>query len=288
MTKEEQLRKLFNYVDDNTSGDTGESGGCYIDFYNGLSISKGNIENWIDECYELWDKVDLIEEEFEEENMNRFNLDCDKEARDKLIDNLIDKCNLELEKILKTNHFNISRYDLQFHFNLERYILFKAKEIEETITPLIDLKDTFLEKDTMLSDINHVLNNLGYIQVTYNDEIFKLEECVWYKKDEEPIVFKFKIDDNEIYVNNIYFGYDMYIETCKVFLEQEGEGVKIIIDDEYVSTISSLELYDSINKAEQKLKEYGNLKEVDFCYYEYVSEYSLDELKEKLNNSNRE
>lgn len=282
MTKEEQLRKLFNYVDDNTGGDTGASGGCHIDFYNGLSISKGNIENWIDEYQKLWGKVDLIEEEFEEEDMNIFNLDCDKEAKDKLTDNLIDKCNLELERLLKTNYFNISRYNLQFDFNLERYVLFKAKEIEETITPLIDLKDKFLEKDTMLSDINHVLNNLGYIQVTYNDDIFKLEECVWYKKDEEPIVFEFNIDDNEIYVNNIYFGYDMYIETCKVFLEQEGEGVNIIIDDEYVSTISSLELYDSINKAEQKLKECGNLKEVDFCYYEYVSEYSLDELKEKL------
>ena len=59
------------------------------------------------------------------------------------------------------------------------------------------------------------------------------------------------------------------------------------INDEYVSTISSLELYDSINKAEQKLKEYSNLKEVDFCYYEYVSEYSLDELKEKLNSKDR-
>lgn len=203
MTQKKQLRKLFKLIGENTDGNSFESGGCAIDFYNGLSISYADIENWLKEYLKKWEKVFLLEDKILEESYDIFNLDCDEKFKEELEDNLISKYNSKLKKLLKTDKFVFSTNSMQCNFNLENYILFKAKQIENKVTSLITLKNKFLEKDTTLSEINTMLNGIGYTQVTNNNDVLESEKCVWSKQGENSIVFQFNTNATE-YTNKLY------------------------------------------------------------------------------------
>ena len=70
MGKEDETRKLIKYICENTTGETGTSGGIYIDFYNGNSISKYDILDWCKEYSDITEHIANIKDKIEKMDLN--------------------------------------------------------------------------------------------------------------------------------------------------------------------------------------------------------------------------
>ena len=109
-----KVRKLFDLIVGETTGDCFKSGGQYIDFENGKCISENDIEQWIIEFEDLYDKVQQVLDQFYDEA-----LFTEEEADEKLL------------KITGSDRFYTYPNKCSSNFNLESYVLYRARKIEK-------------------------------------------------------------------------------------------------------------------------------------------------------------
>lgn len=109
-----KVKKLFSLITCETTGDCFESGGQCIDFENGKSISEEDIAEWIVEFEDLDEKVQQVLDQFYEEN-----LFTEEEADEKIAE------------ITGTDEFYTCPSDLSSNFNLNAFVLYKARKIEK-------------------------------------------------------------------------------------------------------------------------------------------------------------
>ena len=109
-----RTKKLFNLIINETIGDSFESGGQYIDFENGKFIGEEDINKWIDEFEDMNEKVQQVLDQCFDENL------FTKE-----------EANKKIAEITGTDEFYTRPSACYSNFNLNAFVLYKAKKIEE-------------------------------------------------------------------------------------------------------------------------------------------------------------
>lgn len=153
-------KTLWELIQAKTTGSDAESGGGFIDFENGLTIGENDIEKWCNEFNKYIEEIDFIKEQYE---------DCESSVLEKALADFYEK-----EGLIK-----YLDYRGDFFWNVDDYVIAKAKEVEE--------KETVIRVDK------------GFCR-NWNDLYNHWEEHISY---ENSITCKTMSEAKDIYYNKI-------------------------------------------------------------------------------------
>lgn len=135
MKKEDKIIKFIKYICENTTGETGTSGGIYIDFYNGNSVSKYDILDWCKEYNEITEHISNIKDKIEKMDLN-------------ITDELKTISNETQNYLMQSGYAELFDEPNDDICSEKDFVLYKAKQIDEQETKQLskeEIKNYFID-----------------------------------------------------------------------------------------------------------------------------------------------